>query len=90
MKKQIFAAFVLSVFALPVLADSFYISGDVGQAKWSFDSSSDTDTGFGFAGGYKFNDTFAVELGYRDLGGLKSLIRSVLTVLICQRLNCLY
>jgi len=30
----------------------------------------DTDTGFGFAGGYQFNDHFAIEFAYVDLGSI--------------------
>lgn len=30
----------------------------------------DSDTGFGFAGGYQFNDHIAVEFGYVDLGSV--------------------
>jgi opacity protein-like surface antigen len=71
MKKKFFAACALSVLTLPALANGFYVAGDLGQVKWSADSESETDTAFSFAGGYKLNDTFSFELGYRDLGGVE-------------------
>lgn len=69
MKKNLLAC-ALCAFSLPALAEGFYAAGELGQAKWKVDSESKNDTAFGVAGGYKFNDIFAVELGYRDLGGV--------------------
>jgi len=71
MKKSLFVACALSVLTLPAFANGFYVAGDLGQAKWSIDSDSETDTAVAIAGGYKLNDTFSFELGYRDLGGLE-------------------
>jgi OOP family OmpA-OmpF porin len=73
----VFAAFALSA-AMAAQADvkpGFYAGASVGTTKLSddaFDNSGididDTDTGFKIFGGYSFNDNFAVELSWFDLG----------------------
>ena len=68
MKKQLLAATVLSAMTLPALASNLYVVADLGQVKYEVDSFSESDTGFTLGGGYKFNDTFAVEVAYRNLG----------------------
>jgi opacity protein-like surface antigen len=54
------------------LADGFYVVGDVSQVKWDIDELSTNKTGLSLAGGYTFSlpfqDTMAVEMGYRSLG----------------------
>jgi OOP family OmpA-OmpF porin len=70
-----FAAFALSA-ALAAQADTqpgFYVGAGVGTTKVSddaFDGSGidDSDTGFKLFGGYDFNQNFAVEVSYLDLG----------------------
>jgi len=74
--KKCWMAGVFAFCAMPVLADGFYIAGDVGRDRWTADSldKSMTANVFTIAGGYIFNlpfkDTLAVELGYRDLGDI--------------------
>lgn len=69
MKKKLLACALFAV-SFPAFAEGFYAAGELGQAKWKLDSESESDTSFGIAGGYKFNDIVAVELGYRDLGSV--------------------
>ena len=76
MKKQIILASVLGALALPVMADNFYVFGDVGQGKTEIDGSdnytfSKTATTYSLGAGYNVNRFFAVELAYRDLGETK-------------------
>jgi hypothetical protein len=75
----------LACCAMPVFADGFYMSGDLGSVKWKIDSGSKTDTAFSIAGGYAFElpfrDTLAIELGYRDLGGFSRSEDDVKTTL---------
>ncbi|HSX52327.1 MAG TPA: outer membrane beta-barrel protein [Cellvibrio sp.] len=72
MKKQIIAAAVLMGASLPSFASNFYVLADVGQSKIEIDldglTFSKTDTAMSIGGGYQFNNNFAVELAYRDLG----------------------
>ena len=72
MKKQIIAAAVLMGASLPSFASNFYVLADVGQSKIEIDIDdaklSKTDTAMSIGGGYHFNNNFAVELAYRDLG----------------------
>jgi opacity protein-like surface antigen len=76
MKKILFAGCTLALVALPALADGFYVAADVGRDRWSADTldKSMTANVFTVAGGYTFNlpfkDTLAIELGFRDLGGI--------------------
>lgn len=75
MKKQIILASVLGALALPVMADGFYLTGDVGQSKFEVDAGNDfnlskTDTTYSIGAGYDFNKFFAAEVAYRDLGSI--------------------
>jgi OOP family OmpA-OmpF porin len=77
MKKQILLACVLGAFALPVMADNFYVFGDVGQSTIAFDANDGftnekSDKTYSLGAGYEFNQFFAVELAYRDLGNVTS------------------
>ena len=77
MKKQILLASVLGALALPVMADGFYLLGDVGQGKLEADLGDDTvykknSTAYSIGAGYEANKFFAVEVAYRDLGGISS------------------
>jgi OmpA-OmpF porin, OOP family len=80
-RKALIAITALSaaVFAAPAMAQmrspslsSAYVGGSLGQSKFKVDCGGcDTkDTAFRLFGGYQFNRTIAVELGYTDLGKL--------------------
>jgi len=73
MKKQLLLACVLGAATLPAMADNFYVLGDVGQGKMEVDVGDNytfdkTSTTYSVGVGYNFNQFFAVELAYRDLG----------------------
>lgn len=74
--KKFWMACALVGCAAPVLAEGFYVAGDVGRDRWSADSINKTMTAnaFSVAAGYTFDlpfkDTFSLELSYRDLGSL--------------------
>lgn len=65
-------------FALPAAAQSintsaFYAGANIGQSKLHLDCTAgltcdDSDTAFKVFGGYSFNQNWAAELGYADLG----------------------
>ena len=67
--------------ALPAAAQSintsaFYAGASIGQSKYNTDcpaplSCDDKDTAFKLFGGYSFNQNWAAELGYQDLGKAK-------------------
>ena len=72
--KNIISAVVLGLCALPALADGFYLAGDIGRDRWTSEvtDSSITSNVVAIAAGYEFGlpfqDSLALELGYRDLG----------------------
>lgn len=72
--KKFGIACALAFLAVPVLADGFYVAGDVGRVNWDLGDLSTSETAWGLAAGYEFSlefkDTMAVELGYRHLGTL--------------------
>ncbi|SFG01761.1 OmpA-OmpF porin, OOP family [Duganella sp. CF458] len=67
MIKQITAAALLAVtsFAASAAEPSFYVGGDVGSSK---PKDVNSETSYGVFGGYKFDENFAVEAGFRRLG----------------------
>lgn len=71
MKKQLFAATLLSALTLPVYAQGFYVFADFERNKAEADigdvSISQTENGYGLGLGYTINSTFAAEFAYRDL-----------------------
>jgi OmpA-OmpF porin, OOP family len=71
MKKQIIAAALMAV-SVPAFASNFYLLADVGQSEIEIDvdgaTASKDDNVLSIGGGYNFNNNFAVELAYRDLG----------------------
>lgn len=72
MKKQVIAAAVLAGVSMPSLASDFYVLVDAGKSKFEIDVGSSSgslkENVISIGGGYKFNDNFAIELTYRDLG----------------------
>lgn len=73
MKSVIFAG-VLAVASMGAHAGDFYVLGDIGLNKLELKvddaTYSKTDTMFDLGAGYGFNENFAVEFAYRDLGKL--------------------
>lgn len=75
MKKQLLALSVLSLVAVPAFASNFYLAVDAGSTKIAVDSESESDTTFSVGVGYQFNQYFAAELTYRDLGEVTAKVR---------------
>jgi predicted porin len=73
--KRIWLVCMLAACAAPVLADGFYVAADVGRFRWADANVSAADTAFSLAGGYQFKlpfkDRLALEVGYRNLGGME-------------------
>ncbi|HSC68997.1 MAG TPA: porin family protein [Cellvibrio sp.] len=75
MKKQLLAAALLTSVTVPAMASDFYLVADLGKAELDIqveDGYSKSDTAFSLGGGYKFNETFALEVVYRDLLGFNT------------------
>jgi OOP family OmpA-OmpF porin len=72
MQKKLLVAAILASVTLPVMASDFYVLADFGQAKYKAGLFDESDTSFSIGGGYKFNETFAAEFTYRDLGEIKT------------------
>ena len=75
--KNIVLAILMSVFvaAPAVAADTgFYIGLKAGTAKKKVDPVSESSSAWGLFGGLKFNQNFAVEAGYTDLGDVSGLL----------------
>jgi len=70
MKKNILAFAILAAIAAPALAadTGLYAGVKLGSANKSVPGVSETNSAFGFFGGYTINPNFAVEVGYTDLG----------------------
>ena len=74
--KNITAAVIFGLCALPALADGFYVAGDIGRDRWTSDTTDNTKTSnvvsiaAGYEFGLPFQDSVALELGYRDLGNI--------------------
>lgn len=54
--------------AIPAVASDFYLLGELGQSKYSVDSSSEDDTAFAIGAGFNISPNFAVEVAWRDFG----------------------
>lgn len=71
MKKSLLVTALLSSLALPAAAQNLYVFADVERNKIEADagrfSISNSENGFGLGVGYAFNNTFAIEVAYRDL-----------------------
>lgn len=76
MKKLLVAASVAALMgtATTASAESWYVFGDVGQSDYDLGAPGtgftvdETDTMYNIGLGYRFNENFAVEVGYTDLG----------------------
>lgn len=66
--KKIIALAAIAALSTVAQADGFYVGGDVGKTSWKDDGETLKDTSFAVFGGYAFNDTVSLELGYRNLG----------------------
>ena len=68
MIKQITAATLLAVasFAASAAEPSFYVGGDVGSSK--HEDLDGRKASYGIFAGYQFDENFAIEAGYRNLG----------------------
>lgn len=71
MKKQLVVLSLFAVASMPAAASGFYLLAEAGQSKFTIESESDTENVIAIGGGYKFNETFALEVAYRDLGEFK-------------------
>lgn len=73
MKKHLFAIALLGSLTLPVCAQGLYVFADYERNKMEIDldglSLNKTKNGYGLGLGYELNQTFAVEIAYRDLMG---------------------
>ena len=73
--KKITIVALLSVFvSMPAIAadTGFYAGVKLGSANKSVTGASETNSAFGFFGGYSVNPNFAVEAGYTNLGTVAS------------------
>lgn len=74
MIKKVVAIALLSAAPLAFADAGFYAGAGFGQTSvdlgdtTGIDRVDDTDTGFKLYGGYRFNENFALEAGYADLG----------------------
>ena len=64
--KRIMAAALLALGACGLAqAGDYYVAGDITKTRFS---GLGNDQGFSLSGGYKFNENWAAELGYRFIG----------------------
>ncbi len=76
MKRHLFAATLLSALSVPVFAQGLYVFADLERNKmeasvgggWKL---SKTESGYGLGVGYDIDETFAVEVAYRDLADFR-------------------
>ncbi len=70
MIKQITAAALLAAtsFAASAAEPRFYVGADIDTTKSHFIEDLDRETGYGAFAGFKINDKFDVEVGYRQVG----------------------
>lgn len=75
MIKKSLAIALLAASPLAFADAGFYLGAGAGQTSFDVGDTSgiavnvdDSDTGFKLYGGYKFNDNFALEAGYADIG----------------------
>ena len=74
MKKFAIAILTSAFIAAPAIAadTGFYAGVKLGSANKSINSISESNSAFGFFGGYSFNPNVAAEIGYTDLGTVAS------------------
>ena len=74
MMKSVILASALATASISTNAGNFYVLGDMGQSKLeiSFEgaSASQSNTLYDLGIAYGLNEIFAIELAYRDLGGM--------------------
>jgi OOP family OmpA-OmpF porin len=75
MKKQFLMLSLLAAVSVPAMASNFYAAGSIGQSKYDVGSDDQSDTAFSFGAGYKFNNNFALEVGYIDMGEISDSAR---------------
>ena len=76
MKKIIIAALLSTFVAAPAVASDFYAGIKLGTVDYGyFYLRNNNQTGFGMLGGYIFNDNFAMEIEFMDLGGFDTPTR---------------
>ena len=69
MKESLRLALLGMSFLSPaVFAQGAYLGAGFGTANYSEDNFEDSDTGFNFFGGMRFNENFGIELSYTDFG----------------------
>ena len=77
MKQQFIAAVIAAAVALPIAAqaENSYVGVSVGRAELKATtpgfSKKETTTGYKLVGGFNFDKTFGVEVGYADLGKIE-------------------
>lgn len=84
MKKQLFAAIIVTALALPMLAqaqaENIYIGGNLGRSELSVSApalkNEQNKTSYKVYAGYDFNTNFGVEVGYADFGSIKVIEHS--------------
>ena len=76
MKKHFFGLALLAVVSMPAYAEGIYVFADIGNSKFSLDTTEDdlskTDTARALGLGYALSKTFAFEVAYRDFGSVIS------------------
>lgn len=72
MKKIAIAALLSAFVAAPAVAADMYAGIKVGSVNNSAGSASESSSSFGVFGGHTINPSFAVEVGYTDLGSVSS------------------
>ncbi|MBB4845280.1 OOP family OmpA-OmpF porin [Paucibacter oligotrophus] len=82
MKKIAFSILVLGALASSQVMAQAYVAAGVGSGHSELDCAGTTScnnngTSFRVLGGYKFNDTFAAELGYLSFGEAKASVSGV-------------
>lgn len=67
--KKLMALAMAAAFAAPAFAaDAFYVGADIARTRISDDGVKLNATGGAVFAGYQFNETFGLELGYRNFG----------------------
>lgn len=65
--KKMMAVAMAAALAAPAFAGDYYAGADIGRNRFSAEGVSLNRTGIAVFGGYKLNETVAIEAGYRSL-----------------------